>query len=189
MHRSSALSSPRGRAAAAAAAGAVIVIAGLAVAGPGASPAVSLFLAGGLVAAAAWDAAALRIPDALNAALAVGGISAAGMGAIPGVNLTDSIIGAAVGATALSGVSSLYLRLRGRPGLGLGDAKLFGAIGAWVGWLGLAPTLAWAAAAGLAGVAAARLAGTPVAATTRIAFAPGLALGGWIVWLARNAGA
>jgi leader peptidase (prepilin peptidase)/N-methyltransferase len=62
------------------------------------------------------------------------------------VNLFDvfagalsSIIGASAGYAAFLAISTAYRSLRGREGLGLGDAALFAAIGAWCGWEALAP--------------------------------------------------
>jgi leader peptidase (prepilin peptidase)/N-methyltransferase len=67
--------------------------------------------------------------------------------------------------------------------LGLGDAKLLAAAGAWLGWPAL-PGLVAAAAAGALAVALARAAlGERLAAATRIAFGPYLALALWLFWL------
>ena len=70
-------------------------------------------------------------------------------------DLTDRLIGAVVGFALFAGIAELYRRLRGRDGLGMGDAKLLAAAGAWVGWqdlpsvvlLGAVTALAWALAA------------------------------------------
>ncbi|MET0363724.1 MAG: A24 family peptidase, partial [Sphingobium sp.] len=65
------------------------------------------------------------------------------------VSLTDRWIGAAAGYGVLMVVALGYRALRGREGLGLGDAKLLGAIGAWAGWMALPFVLLIASLAGL----------------------------------------
>jgi leader peptidase (prepilin peptidase)/N-methyltransferase len=90
------------------------------------------------------------------------------------------VIGAAAGYASLALFGAFYFRLRGRDGLGLGDAKLFAAGGAWLGWEALPLVLAVAAVAGLAfALAVARRPGA------QIAFGPCLALGIWVGWLVR----
>jgi len=56
------------------------------------------------------------------------------------VPLTDAVIGAAAGYLLLWSVYWLYKLVRGREGMGHGDFKLMGALGAWFGWQAL-PTL------------------------------------------------
>ncbi len=63
-------------------------------------------------------------------------------------NLRDSLLGAAAGLFGLWLVAWVYRRIRGREGLGFGDAKLFAAAGAWVGASGLPGVLAGAALGG-----------------------------------------
>ena len=67
--------------------------------------------------------------------------------------LSGSLLAAAMGYGVLWVAAALYQRVRGKPGLGLGDAKLFAAAGAWLGPLYLAPTMAAASAAALGYVA------------------------------------
>jgi leader peptidase (prepilin peptidase)/N-methyltransferase len=49
----------------------------------------------------------------------------------------DAALGALAGFAVFATVAVAYRRLRGREGLGLGDAKLLGAAGAWVSGFGL----------------------------------------------------
>jgi len=48
-------------------------------------------------------------------------------------SLSDSLLGAAVGASFLYGVAAIYLRARGVEGMGFGDVKLIALIGAFLG--------------------------------------------------------
>lgn len=121
------------------------------------------------------------LPDTLTLPLAAFGLAAAWAWA-PG-ELADRAAGAACGFLALWGAARLYRRLRGRDGLGLGDAKLFAAAGAWVGASGLPSVLAGAALAALAAAAALRSAGRPLERHAMLPFGPFLAAATWLVWL------
>jgi leader peptidase (prepilin peptidase) / N-methyltransferase len=92
-------------------------------------------------------------------------------------------IGALAGFALFAGIAILYRKLRGREGLGLGDAKLLAALGAWVSWTGLATVLLLAGMIGLALVLVRSLAGKRITATDRLPFGAFLAAAGWIVWL------
>jgi len=48
-------------------------------------------------------------------------------------SLADSLLGAAIGASFIYGAGYLYLRVRGVEGMGFGDVKLMGLIGAFLG--------------------------------------------------------
>ncbi|TLY40078.1 MAG: prepilin peptidase, partial [Nitrospirae bacterium] len=50
------------------------------------------------------------------------------------VKLLDSVLGALLGYGIPWGLANAYLLLRGRQGMGLGDAKLLAMIGAFLGW-------------------------------------------------------
>ena len=67
----------------------------------------------------------------------------------PGL-LGDHALGALAGFASLAVIASVYRRVRGREGLGLGDAKLLAAAGAWLGWQALPSVVLIAAASGLA---------------------------------------
>jgi leader peptidase (prepilin peptidase)/N-methyltransferase len=51
----------------------------------------------------------------------------------PLLSLVDALAGAAVGASFIYGVGEIYLRARGIEGMGFGDVKLMGMIGAFLG--------------------------------------------------------
>lgn len=134
---------------------------------------------------AVTDARSYLLPDKITLPLIAAGLFS-GYLLHPAVFL-DHLIGAAAGYLVLWGVAAIFRELRGYPGLGLGDAKLFAAAGAWLTWQGLPTVLAIASFAGLSMVLASRLAGRPAAAQEfadkPIPFGPPLALGIWLVWL------
>ena len=98
-------------------------------------------------------------------------------------SLADHAIGALVGYALLRLVGLAYQLLRGRSGLGEGDARLLAAIGSWVGWQGLPTVVLYASAAGLIHATMARLGGQEIRGTSRLPFGPHLCLGAWLVWL------
>jgi leader peptidase (prepilin peptidase)/N-methyltransferase len=91
------------------------------------------------------------------------------------------LIGAAVGFGGVVLLRLVYAKLRGREGMGLGDAKLLAAAGAWTSWLGLPSILAIAAIAALVFALFAR--GRRLALADAVPFGPFLAAGFWLVWL------
>ena len=56
---------------------------------------------------------------------------------VPGMTWQDSAIGIAVGGGSLWLVAFLYERLTGNAGMGGGDVKLLGMMGAFIGWKGV----------------------------------------------------
>lgn len=88
-----------------------------------------------LLTLAVLDARHYWLPDVLTLGLAFVGLTIGPW--ITDVALVDSVIGALTGYGVLMMVALAYRALRGREGLGLGDAKLLGALGAWMGWQAL----------------------------------------------------
>lgn len=127
------------------------------------------------------DADELWLPDRLTAPLLATGLMAAAT--LPDRSLSGALVGAVVGFIVLWAVSRLYRGLRQREGLGGGDPFLFGAIGTWVGWIGLPSVLLWACAGGLSWVAARRVMKRPMQSQEPLPFGPFLAIGGWLTWL------
>jgi len=97
--------------------------------------------------------------------------------------LTEHALGAALGYLSLRVVASLYRALRGREGLGRGDAKLLAASGAWLGAGALPQVVLGAAVTGLFAAGCLRLAGIRLHAGSALPFGPFLALATWLVWL------
>ncbi len=120
-----------------------------------------------LLALAVLDARHYWLPDALTLPLAFLGLTIGPW--VTGVRLEDGLIGAAAGYGALLLVALGYKALRGREGLGLGDAKLLGALGAWFGWQALPFILLGASSLALLWVAGRALVGDPIRRSTRIA--------------------
>lgn len=125
------------------------------------------------------DAEHFWLPRAVTWPLALAGLAATA--ALRPTALRDHAIGAAAGWAALAGVAAAYRRVRGRVGLGGGDAALFAATGAWLGWAALPLVLGSAAIAGL--VVALLLWGRGITATTRLPFGVFLAAATWAVAL------
>jgi leader peptidase (prepilin peptidase)/N-methyltransferase len=128
---------------------------------------------------AAVDAREMLLPDRLTLPLVAAGLAltAFGLG-----DFADHAIGAAIGFSLMAGIGAGFAALTGREGLGLGDAKLFAAAGAWTGWQGLASVLLIAALAGFAQLLLRSAAGRG-GMREAIPFGPALALGFWITWL------
>jgi leader peptidase (prepilin peptidase)/N-methyltransferase len=142
---------------------------------------VSLALGWTLLTLAAIDLRHYLLPDRLTLPLIPAGLATAYL--VDPAKLPDHAIGAAAGFIAFAGIAFAYRRLRRRAGLGLGDAKLLAAAGAWLGWPALPGLVAAAAAAALAVALARSALGERLAAATRIAFGPYLALALWLFWL------
>jgi leader peptidase (prepilin peptidase)/N-methyltransferase len=130
---------------------------------------------------AAIDVRTSRLPDMLTLPLAAAGLIVAAFldrPAVPG-----HLIGLLAGGASFAAIAILYRRVRGREGLGLGDAKLFAAAGAWVSWTGLPGVVLWACASAFVLLLLRALRGEAVALTTQFPFGPHLCLGIWLVWL------
>ena len=128
--------------------------------------------------ALAWiDLEWFILPDALTLPLLLGGLAATWL--VDPDALGDAALGAALGWLVFASVAAGYRALRGRDGLGGGDAKLLAAAGAWLGWQALPEVMLLGAVAALVGGGALRLARDGA----RLAFGPWLALAIWLVWL------
>jgi leader peptidase (prepilin peptidase)/N-methyltransferase len=92
-------------------------------------------LAMGLLAAAFIDAEHMYLPDAVTIGGTLFGLATPGLRAM---GWTDALFGAAIGffGVWLPFIVG-YKAIRGRPGMGLGDAKLTMLAGAWFGWRGV----------------------------------------------------
>lgn len=127
------------------------------------------------------------LPDRLVLLLAVTGFVFAGLAAASDpILIAGPLLGAALGFGILWLTATLYRGWRGREGLGAGDPKLLGAIGLWLGPLGVVETLLGASLIGLAAVAGLALARRAPKADTALPLGTLLALAGFAVYLAQN---
>jgi leader peptidase (prepilin peptidase) / N-methyltransferase len=133
-----------------------------------------------LGAIAVIDLRSFRIPDVLSLPLIASGLALSMW--LPGMAFWPHLAGAMAGFVIFATIGTWYHRRTGTDGLGLGDAKLFAAAGAWLGWQALPIVLLIAA---LGGIAFAVMQGR-TDRQSAIAFGPWLALGFWVVWIWQN---
>ncbi|MEO8926857.1 MAG: A24 family peptidase [Caulobacteraceae bacterium] len=141
----------------------------------------SLVLGWTLLTLALVDARAFRLPDPLTLPLLAAGLAAAFLP--PDAPVVDRLAGAAAGYAVLGIVGWAFWRLRGQEGLGLGDAKLLAAAGAWLGWRALPSVLILACLLAFAWVAVRAAAKGRASLRGQVAFGAPLCLATWIVWL------
>jgi leader peptidase (prepilin peptidase)/N-methyltransferase len=154
----------------------------------GARAATAALLGWGLLALARFDLAAGLLPDRLTAPLALAGLAVAAIEAPEAMtaSLGAALLGMIAGFASLAGIALVYRRWRGRDGMGLGDAKLLGAAGAWLGAAALPLTVCLAATSALVAVLATRRFGWRFERDGAIPFGPFLCLAAWIVFLTRG---
>ena len=129
----------------------------------------------------AWiDWTDFLLPDVLTLPLLLAGLVLTLIGDPDA--LTDHCLAAGLGYLSFHGIAVAYRRLRGRDGLGGGDAKLIAAAGAWCGLAALPLVVLGSALFGLLPALGLALAGRSVTSTTRIPFGPCIALAFWLVW-------
>ena len=112
---------------------------------------INLLLAGSLVIISFIDLDHRIIPNVISLPGMVVGL---GLSFLPGYPApVDSVIGLLAGGGFLWAVAEGYLRLTGREGMGFGDVKLLGMIGAFLGWQSLPVTVLFGSLTGaVAGV-------------------------------------
>jgi leader peptidase (prepilin peptidase) / N-methyltransferase len=156
---------------------AVAIGVGTALIAPGPVGATGAVLGWLLLALGAIDLRVYRLPNVLTGALAAAGLVQVMILDLPfGAHLAGGVAGFA----SLWLVAGGYRLLRGRQGLGGGDAKLFGAIGLWLGWRALPWVLLAACLIGLAVAVALRM-----RRDARLPFGALLGIGAFAIWCAR----
>ena len=126
----------------------------------------------------------MLLPDALTLPLLLAGLGLTL--AVEPAALADHAAGAIAGYVGLRGVALCYRAVRGREGIGAGDAKLLAAAGAWLGLAALPLVVLIAALLGLALAGGLALSGRKLRATTALPFGVCLAAALWLVWLHGN---
>lgn len=134
-----------------------------------------------LIAASGIDARTQLLPDQLTLPLLWLGLvlSLVSMFVTP----SSAIVGAAIGYLSLWSVYWLFKLATGKEGMGYGDFKLLGALGAWMGPMSLLPIVL------LSSLIGAIVGGTMLALrgqdrSTPIPFGPFIAAAGWVWFLA-----
>jgi len=97
------------------------------------------------------DLRSFRLPDSITLPLIIAGIVFNFLSRSHYVDFTDSIIGSLMGYGSLWLLNYLYHLIKQQDGIGMGDAKLLAALGAWLGWSALPSILLIASISGLIG--------------------------------------
>jgi leader peptidase (prepilin peptidase)/N-methyltransferase len=93
-----------------------------------------------------WDTTVL--PDSLTLPLLWAGLASAAAGWTPALPLSSAMWGAVVGYGSLWAVYWLFKLVTGKEGMGHGDFKLLGALGAWLGPAAVLPIVLFASVIG-----------------------------------------
>ena len=153
--------------------------------GYGAPALAALVLTWFLIALTFIDVDTQLLPDSLTLPLIWLGLASSALlpaspqASLP-VDLHDSVIGAMAGYLSLWSIYHLFKLLTGKDGMGYGDFKLLAAIGAFLGWRMLLPTVLGAAAVG-AVVGIVILSAKGKGRGVPIAFGPFLSAAGWLM--------
>lgn len=145
----------------------------------------SLVLFVNLAALSWFDLHYFRLPNLLTATLAL--TSIAMLITLPQTLLVGHMIGGLVGLLFFPLLNFFYKLVRGRSGIGLGDAKLLGGVGLWLAWQNLPFVLLSASLAALMVTSLlllfANSENRQQLVKKPIPFGIFLAIGAWLVWL------
>lgn len=97
------------------------------------------------------DFRSFRLPDVITLPLIVLGLSFNSFSQLRFVNIESAIWGTVLGYGVLWILNVLYRFIKKQDGIGMGDAKLLAALGAWLGWSVLPSLLLIASLAGIIG--------------------------------------
>jgi len=92
-----------------------------------------------------------RLPNLITLPLVFTGLCLNSFRGMQFVSLQESIIGALVGYLLLWLLNRIYRYVKKQEGIGMGDAKLLAALGAWLGWTSLPGILLIASLTGIIG--------------------------------------
>lgn len=141
----------------------------------------SCFLGWALLVLLATDMRHFLLPDFVTLPLIVAGLVTHAM--LDPDAIGGYVIGAAAGYAFVRLLRFAYYTWRRREGMGLGDAKLLAAAGAWVSWQGLPSVLVVASLSALAVVLVRSWRNGKLDPVQHVAFGAYLAAGLWIIWL------
>ena len=97
------------------------------------------------------DLRSFRLPDFITLPLIIAGLLFNFLSPSSFVDITDSVAGALIGYGSLWLLNCLYRLVKRQDGIGMGDAKLLAALGAWLGWAALPSILLIASISGFIG--------------------------------------
>ena len=97
------------------------------------------------------DLRTFRLPDVITLPLLLTGLVFNAFPSLQFVMLQASIVGAILGYSSLWLLNRLYRYIKTQDGIGMGDAKLLAALGAWLGWGALPSILFIASTTGIVG--------------------------------------
>lgn len=143
-------------------------------------------LAVALAIASIIDVRTRRLPDWLVFSLMIVGLL--GTHLVEPAALLPHAVAALLGFLAFYLIATLYRRVRGYDGLGLGDAKLLAAAGAWLGPLYLAPVVFVSAVLALVATLILRLLGRDVSLQMTLPFGPFLSASFFGFWCFKISG-
>ncbi len=153
-------------------------------------PLAAMLLGWQLLLLALLDLQHLWLPRALTLLLAASGaffMTLWSFQARDGMILTEALVGAAFGFATLWLLGQGYERFRGRAGLGGGDPPLLGAIGLWLGTLGVIHTLLIASLGGLVIAGVMHRMGRQITGDTALPLGTLLAAAAWPVFVWQGA--
>ena len=143
---------------------------------------ISIGLFSALVTASWFDFDHYRIPNWISLPLIAIGLVMPTI--LPGASFDLHLAGAVAGYALVWALQAYWLKFRGQEGIGMGDAKLLAASGAWLGVLALPIITLVASGSALLWIGGrAILAGQSIDPKQRLPFGPFIALGFWTVWL------
>jgi leader peptidase (prepilin peptidase)/N-methyltransferase len=164
---------------------AILTVVVMALYGSGWTAAWALLFTWALLSAALIDLDHQLLPDAIVLPLLWLGLLVNVSGTF--VPLEEAVVGAAVGYGALWSIYWAFKLLTGKEGMGYGDFKLMGAMGAWFGWTVLPQLVLLAALSGIVGALVLRVAGR-LDGGQPMPFGPFIGAAGWLVLVLRGAG-
>lgn len=140
---------------------------------------VSIMLAAALLILTWIDLDRFLLPNWLTIPLLLAGLA---YSYYLGSGFWPAFFGAIVGYGLILGISTYWRRQLGKDGIGLGDAKLLGAGGAWLGVFSIPLILLVSSGVALLLIGLAKLAGGQLDRHAVFPFGPMLALGIWSIW-------